>query len=139
MEAGRVRQDPIRYDVNNRLVEVQYPNPLGIEGKEQPYERFAYDLAGNRITRMTESLTEQYRYDSYSRPVERRTAFRNGEREEEASVYTYDRQERHYFYTPSGRIERIMDSADEQGCGRKYIPIRFTYDKSGNLTAIRTK
>lgn len=47
-------------------------------------------------------------------------------------------QERHYFYSASGRVERIMDSADEAGCGRKYTPTYFTYDKNGNITCIKT-
>ena len=47
-------------------------------------------------------------------------------------------QERHYAYSASGRLVKIMESADEKGCGRKYVPTQISYDGNGNITRIQT-
>ena len=47
-------------------------------------------------------------------------------------------QERHYTYSASGRLIKIMESADEKGCGRKYVPTQISYDGNGNITRIQT-
>ena len=47
-------------------------------------------------------------------------------------------QERHYTYSASGRLIKIMESADEKGCGRKYVPTQLSYDGNGNITRIQT-
>ena len=77
------------YDVNNRLVEVQYPNLLNGAGC---YEKLNYDYAGNRIRRMTESLTEEYRYDNCNRLLQLQTTYVDESKAETIANYTYDLQ-----------------------------------------------
>ncbi len=77
------------YDVNNRLVEVQYPNLLNGAGC---YEKLNYDYAGNRIRRMTESLTEEYRYDNCNRLLQLQTTYMDDSKAETTANYTYDLQ-----------------------------------------------
>ena len=70
-------------------MEVQYPN---LSNGGSCYEKLSYDYAGNRIRRMTESLTQEYRYDNCNRLLQLQTHYLNGAREDETIQYSYDRQ-----------------------------------------------
>ena len=88
--------------------------------------RYSYDEAGRLIrTEDTQGACLLYTYDG-----------RNRRTSEKKKLSEDIWQERHYFYSPAGNLIKIMDSCDEEGCGRKYAPTLLEHDKNGNITKI---
>ena len=149
-----------RYDLTGNVTEIRRPLEVTGEGVRYRLMTYRYDTAGNCIEekryldyQSADSAKGRvncihYGYDSASRLVHIHDSLgacmeyayncRNQRTMEKRKIAGDIWQERHYFYSPSGRIERIMDSADEKGCGRKYTPTWFSYDQNGNLTCIKT-
>lgn len=132
MEEGAAYQlTSYRYDsYGNCIEEKRYLDYQTIDSARGRVNciHYSYDKA-NRLVHIHDSLGAcmEYGYNCRSQRVFEKRKIADG-------IW----QERHYFYSASGRIERIMDSADEKGCGRKYTPTYFTYDKNGNITCIKT-
>lgn len=150
-----------RYDLTGQVTEVRTPLESTAEGMLYKLTVYDYDTVGNCVKekryldyQTTDSARGrvniiQYSYDHANRLVRMNDSLgacmeyayncRNQRTMEKRKISENIWQERHYFYFPSGRIQRIMDSADEKGCGRKYTPTYFSYDKNGNLTSIKTE
>lgn len=149
-----------RYDLTGNVTEIRKPLEVTGEGVRYRLMTYRYDRCGNCIEekryldyQSADSAKGRvncihYGYDSAGRLVHIHDSLgacmeyayncRNRRTMEKRKIAGDIWQERHYFYSPSGRIKRIMDSADEKGCGRKYTPTCFSYDPNGNLTCIRT-
>lgn len=149
-----------RYDLTGNVTEIRKPLQVTDAGAAYRLVSYRYDLCGNCIEekryldyQTTDSAKGRvnvirYTYDKANRLVRINDSMgacmeyayncRNQRIMEKRRISEDIWQERHYFLTPSGRIERIMDSADEKGCGRKYTPTWFSYDRNGNVTCIRT-
>jgi len=81
------------YDANNRLIEVQYPHIIGsLKDGNTAFEKLSYDKAGNRIQRVTESLTEQYHYDNCNRLTRLDTTPTDLNKPQTIKCYLYDKQ-----------------------------------------------
>lgn len=128
--------------VSYRLTAYRYDSYGNCTEEKRYLDYQTQDSAGGRVNCIHYSYDKANRlvgvHDSTGASVEYGYNCRNQKISEKRKISDGIWQERHYFHSASGRIERIMDSADEKGCGRKYTPTYFTYDKNGNITRIRT-
>ena len=120
-----------RYDLMGCCIEekryLEEQSEVSAEGRVNVIH-YTYDQA-SRLTSVTDSTGAhmEYAYDGRNLRTMERYKIAEG-------IY----QERHYTYSASGRLIKIMESADEKGCGRKYVPTQISYDGNGNITRIQT-
>ena len=89
---------------------------------------YEYDKI-SRITRITDTTGAELRYTYNSRNA--LTSIK--EKMEEGKW-----REMHYFYRSNGRLERVAETADKEGCGKGYAQTRYEYDPEGNVVRITT-
>ena len=120
-----------RYDLMGCCIEekryLEEQSEVSAEGRVNVIH-YTYDQA-SRLTSVTDSTGAhmEYAYDGRNLRTMERYKIAEG-------IY----QERHYAYSAAGRLVKIMESADEKGCGRKYVPTQLSYDGNGNITRIQT-
>ena len=131
-EGGRIgyHLTTFRYDkLDNCVEEKRYLEEQTIDSEQGRVNviHSEYDH-NNRLIRVCDSqgAVQEYAYNA-----------RNQRTLERKKITEKIWQERHYFYSPTGRIVRVMDSADEAGSGRKYVPTLFSYDGNGNVVRIQ--
>ena len=131
-EGGRIgyHLTTFRYDkLDNCVEEKRYLEEQTIDSEQGRVNviHSEYDH-NNRLIRVCDSqgAVQEYTYNA-----------RNQRTLERKKITEKLWQERHYFYSPTGRIVRVMDSADEAGSGRKYVPTLFSYDGNGNVVRIQ--
>ncbi len=89
---------------------------------------YEYDKI-SRITRITDTTGAELRYTYNSRNA--LTSIM--EKMEEGKW-----RELHCFYRSNGRLERVAETADKEGCGKGYAQTSYEYDPEGNVTKITT-
>jgi len=120
--------------------------------------RYEYDLAGNQVkeirycdyqrkeTQTGEVHTISYEYDKEDRlvcvsdctgAVLRYGYDGKGRRTlEKRRINQSTEQVFRYFYDEGGHIIKVSRSADQKGCGKETVFVRYEYDKNGNNTRV---
>ena len=83
-------------------------------GDRPHFERLSYDFAGNRTSRVTESMTESYSYDSCNRLTQLQRSYTDLSKTSETLTYAYDSQgnmlsdgQNTYRYDSFNRVEQV--------------------------------
>ena len=120
-----------RYDVSGNCIEekryLDYQSETSAKGMVHTIQ-FTYDGA-DRLTEVKDctGAVITYAYDTLNRrTLERHKVSDN--------VFA----EKHFTYSPSGKLIKVMERVDEAGCGKKYAKTVYEYDKNGNPTRIIT-
>ena len=119
------------YDKNGNLTKekrfLEYQTKTSRRGKIHTIS-YHYDSL-NRITKITDTTGAELHYTYNSR---------NALTSIKEKLQEGKWREQHYFYQNNGRLERMAETADKEGCGKTYAQTRYHYDRTGNLVKIIT-
>ncbi|WP_207650876.1 RHS repeat-associated core domain-containing protein [Anaerocolumna jejuensis] len=128
---GAVRYQLIRYEYDlsgNRIKELRYCDYQTRESHQGEVHTISYEYDRKdhliRVSDRTGAVLE-YGYDGKGR----RTL-------EKRKINQSNEQVFRYFYDEGGRIVKVSRSADQKGCGKETVSVRYEYDKNGNNTQV---